>query len=85
MAAQHGSAPPGRTERSADSSEAGNLETKSSTRTGILAEHFCYCRSGFVCDLCIEWSHLIRCFEAPTTLPQAQTLRRQALGQIVGA
>lgn len=48
----------------------------------IIAEHFCYCRPGLACDLCLEWNRINHHFEASRILPLAQSLRRQALGQI---
>lgn len=77
--------PPGWGGVKGEAGEASNLESKNSTRTGILAEHFCYCRPGFVCDLCLEWRRLICRLEAPRILSLAQSFRRQAICQIGGA
>ncbi len=59
-----------------EAGEAGNLETKSSTRTGILAEHFCCCRGQALCVFCLGWNRTIRSTEAR----RADSLLRQSMG-----
>lgn len=62
-----------------------NRANNTSISKKILAEHYCYCRPGFACDLCLEWRRLQRRFEALRILSQAQSFRRQASCQIGGA
>jgi hypothetical protein len=51
----------------------------------ILAEHFCFCRPGVPCILCVEWNRITRHLEAPRILSTTQSLFRPAHGQIGGA
>lgn len=79
MAATRNSAPPIAVGQGAESSEAGNLEGKSSTGSAN-EPAACQCRinpSG--CLICRRWSKRIQDIEAR----RANSLRRQALGNLM--
>lgn len=41
-----------------------NDYTPNDTSTTILERHFCYCRPGIPCILCLAWNRLIRRIES---------------------